>query len=251
MFLLRYFLELMYRGTAYHGWQRQSNASSVQEKLESALTILLNQKIELTGAGRTDSGVHARQLFAHFDVVSPIENESDFVYKVNRFLESDIAVKSLIRVREDAHARFDACLRSYEYWVMTSKNPFYNDRAYMLLQPLNIKLMNSAAAMLFEYTDFKCFSKSKTDVKTYKCALKKAIWIKQGDLLVFSISSDRFLRNMVRAIVGTLIEIGLGKKSLLDFTKIIESRSRSEAGYSVPAAGLYLTEVSYPNTIFV
>lgn len=245
---MRYFIELSYNGTAYHGWQIQPKAITVQEVLEDALSTVLNEKITIVGAGRTDAGVHAKQMFAHFDTEASF-TETDLVYKLNSFLPFNIAVAAIFKVKPEAHARFDAVRRSYLYRVSFKKNVFTHRNAYLLKQPLDMKAMNAAAKILFEYKDFQCFSKTHTDVKTYYCDIMKAKWFLRDDELHFTITADRFLRNMVRAIVGTMINIGLGKISLDDFHAIIASKNRSEAGYSVPAHGLYLTEVAYPKTI--
>ncbi len=245
---MRYFLELAYKGTAYHGWQRQPNAITVQEVLEEALSTLLRCPIVLVGAGRTDAGVHARQLFAHFDVEEPLE--ASLCDRLNGFLPSDIVVKSLKRVEEEAHARFDALSRTYEYHICRSKDPFLINSAYLFTHSLDIPLMNTASNELLKYHDFKSFSRSGTDVKTYLCDLRKASWEQQTGLLVFTVTADRFLRNMVRAMVGTLIDVGLRKLSLEDMGRILESGDRSLAGASVPAHGLYLAEVIYPDTIW-
>lgn len=244
---MRYFLSLSYFGEAYHGWQRQPNAISVQELLEHALSTLLRNEIAIVGAGRTDAGVHARQLFAHFDIEQEIP--SDLVHRLNRFLPEDIAVRGIFQVPEDAHARFSATSRTYEYWVVREKDPFLKDRAYLLQRPLDMDQMNAAAEILKSYEDFECFSKSNTDVRTYNCKISEAFWREEGPLLIFTISADRFLRNMVRAIVGTLLEVGEGKLTVEDVKAIIKSRNRSEAGVSVPAKGLYLTRVEYPDSI--
>lgn len=245
---LRYFIELSYNGSAYHGWQIQPTAITVQEVLEKALSTLLNETIAITGAGRTDTGVHAKQMFAHFDTDVAF-NAEGLVYKLNSFLPYDIAIQSIFKVRPDAHARFDAAQRSYLYRVSLKKNVFTHKTAYALRQPLDVDKMNAAAKILFDYKDFQCFSKTNTDVKTYHCDIMKAQWLVKNDELHFEITADRFLRNMVRAIVGTMINIGLGKIGVNDLHTIIQSKNRSEAGYSVPAHGLYLTEVVYPETI--
>ena len=245
---MRYFLELAYRGSAYHGWQRQPNAVTVQEKVEDALATLLREPVEVVGAGRTDTGVHARQLFAHFDLEA--ELSPDFVFKMNSVLPMDIAVKSLHKMEQEAHARFDALSRTYEYHVVLEKDPFSLESAYFVKRKPDLKKMNEAAKMLMEYSDFKCFSRSRTDVRTYTCRIEEAYWEKRGESLIFTIKADRFLRNMVRAVVGTLLEIGLGKLEVEELHQIIKSKNRSEAGASVPAHGLYLTKVEYPNNIF-
>ncbi len=242
---MRYFLELSYDGTPYHGWQRQPNAISVQEVLEDSLSTILRTKTEIVGAGRTDTGVHAKQIMAHFDCDDALNNE-DIRYKLNSILPQEIAVQSSYQVVENAHARFDAVSRSYEYHVNFEKDPFLINKSYYLKKPLDLDLMNKAAKLLLNYTNFKCFSKSKTDVKTYNCTITEAIWEKNESRLVFKISANRFLRNMVRAVVGTLIEVGEHKLDLEDIVDIIKSEDRSRAGYSVPAHGLYLTKVEYP-----
>ena len=208
---------------------------------------MLRTDIKLAGAGRTDTGVHAKQMYAHFDVPSVIDF-SELVYRLNSFLPDDIAIHKVYRVGDTAHARFDALERTYEYWVTQKKNPFLQEGAYYLSHPLDVDAMNRAAALLLEHTDFECFSKSNTDVKTYLCHLKQAAWHVDGEKLVFTITADRFLRNMVRAIVGTLLDVGLGKKSIANVNSIIKSKDRGEAGTSVPAKGLYLTRVIYPKT---
>jgi len=245
---LRYFIELSYNGKAYHGWQNQPNAITVQQVLEEALSVLLNTKIEVVGAGRTDSGVHASQMFAHVDMEIEIDIPN-LIYKLNSFLPNDIAVYDIFKVNADAHARFDATSRIYHYKISTKKNVFNYDFAHQLQLPLDVEKMNEACKILLQYKDFQCFSKSNTDVKTYNCNIMEAKWIKDHNELIFIITADRFLRNMVRAIVGTMINIGLGKIDVKDLITIIESKNRSEAGYSVPAHGLYLMQIVYPESI--
>lgn len=245
---MRYFIELSYNGSGYHGWQIQPKALTVQEVLEDALSTVLNDKISVVGAGRTDTGVHAIQMFAHFDTNMDL-NPNDLVYKLNSFLPFNIAIVDVFKVKPDAHARFDAVRRSYLYRISLRKNVFTHRNAYYIKQPLDLEKMNAAAKILFEYKDFQCFSKTHTDVKTYYCNIMKARWFTKDNEIQFSITADRFLRNMVRAIVGTMINVGLGKIEVADLHNIIQSKSRSEAGYSVPAHGLYLTEVVYPETI--
>ena len=242
---MRYFIELSYNGTAYHGWQKQPNAISVQETIENALRLLLKKDISITGAGRTDTGVHAKQMFAHFDSETDFET-IQIIYKLNRFLPQDISIENIKKVSAEAHARFDAISRSYTYKIATKKDVFENDFVYNFIMPLDLELMNEAGKILLAYSDFQCFSKSNTDVKTYICDIKKAKWRREKHLLIFEITADRFLRNMVRAIVGTMINIGLGKISLDDLHQLIKSKNRSEAGYSVPAKGLSLVEICYP-----
>lgn len=245
---MRYFLELEYFGKAYHGWQRQPGDISVQQVVEETLGTLLQEEMEIVGAGRTDSGVHARQIFAHFDTQAHLSPE--FIFRINSLLPKDIAALSLKQVNADAHARFDAISRSYEYHISTRKNVFTIDKAYFIQKELDVEKMNEAAAVLLQYTNFKCFSRSRTDVHTYNCKIEEAVWEQRGDKLVFHITADRFLRNMVRAIVGTLVQIGLGKMEVEAMHQIIKSEDRSEAGASVPAHGLYLTKIVYPKSIF-
>jgi tRNA pseudouridine38-40 synthase len=241
---LRYFIELSYNGKNYHGWQIQPDVISVQEKLNTALSIILQVKTEVVGAGRTDTGVHASQMFAHFDVAS--ELKGDYVFKLNSILPEDIVIYKLFLVDDEKHVRFDAVSRSYEYKIWLGRNPFLLDVTWQIhSKNLDINLMNEAASLLLEYEDFQTFSKVKTDVYTYNCSLTEAVWKQEGSQLTFYISSNRFLRNMVRAIVGTLIDVGLGKVSIEGFRKIIESKNRSNAGLSVPAKGLFLTQIKY------
>ena len=245
--MLRYFLEIAYKGTHYHGWQIQDNALSVQEKLNDALAILLRDPVETIGAGRTDTGVHARQLYVHFDSDAKILREADrFVRSLNALLPHDIAALRLISVDNDAHARFDATKRSYEYRVHFRKDPFLQEFSWQIRDRPAIDQMNQAANFLLGKKDFSCFSKSNTQVFTNICDIHRAEWEPRGEQLVFHISADRFLRNMVRAIVGTLMEIGLGKQPVEHIKEVIKSKNRSQAGTSVPACGLYLTEVVYP-----
>lgn len=245
---MRYFLEFSYNGKAYHGWQNQPNAISVQEVLEKALSTLLQCDISVMGAGRTDAGVHASQMFAHFDFEGAFEAK-DLVYKLNSFLPKDIAVSDVFLVQAEAHARFDALSRTYTYKIATSKNVFDYDFAYQLQLALDVEAMNEACKILCQYKDFQSFSKSNTDVKTYHCAIKEAYWTEKYNELVFTIKADRFLRNMVRAIVGTMVNIGLGKLKPEDLHAIIKSKNRSEAGFSVPAQGLFLEKITYPESI--
>jgi tRNA pseudouridine38-40 synthase len=251
---MRYFIKLAYNGSNYNGWQTQPNAVTVQETLSKALSVILNSEIEIVGAGRTDTGVHASEMFAHFDFDFEIDSEK-IVHKLNSYLPKDIVVFNIIRVHDHAHARFDAKKRTYEYHINTVKNPFLQDQSWYFSQPLDVNLMNEAAALLLNFTDFQCFSKVNTDVNTFNCKITEAFWTRgtaeqvagkqEKNQLIFTISADRFLRNMVRAIVGTLVNVGLNKISLEDFIKIIESKNRNEAGSSVPAHGLFLTKVEY------
>jgi len=245
---LRYFIEFSYNGKAYHGWQNQPNAISVQQVLEEALSKMLRTKIAVMGAGRTDAGVHASQMFAHFVVEDEFDIES-ILFKLNCYLPKDIAVYNIFRVNEKVHARFSAKSRTYKYRISNKKNPFASDFAYHVYFTLDLEKMNDASKILLQYKDFQCFSKSNTDVKTYHCDIKEAYWKLENDEFIFTITADRFLRNMVRAIVGTMIEIGLGKMEVSHLHHVIESKNRSEAGFSVPANGLYLTKIVYPDTI--
>ncbi len=251
---MRYFIELAYNGTNYHGWQYQPNADSVQETLNKALSTILKVTIDVVGAGRTDTGVHAKQMFAHFDYDSEIDTPH-LVHKLNSFLPKDIAIFDIHKVSDEAHARFDAKKRTYEYHIHNQKDVFEQDGSWYYQNELDVEKMNEACKILFEYTDFECFSKVNTDVNTFNCKIFEAHWTRgaaeqsgakqDGNKLIFTISADRFLRNMVRAIVGTMINIGLGKITTQDFRKIIESKDRNQAGFSVPAHGLYLTKIEY------
>ena len=251
MELKRYFIEFSYDGSAFHGWQSQPNALSIQEVIEDGLSKLLKQKISVVGAGRTDAGVHAKQMFAHFNALIKEEHLKDLVFLLNSYFPKSINIISLENVKGTAHARFDAIERSYEYYISSLKDPFNNSYHYFLKNVPDINLMNEAANFLLQYEDFKCFSKSRTDVKTFLCNIKNASWSEKESQIVFSITSNRFLRNMVRSIVGTLLEIGLNKRSFEDIKLIIESRDRSKAGFSVPAKGLFLTKIIYPSSVYL
>jgi len=244
----RFFIEIKYDGTNYHGWQIQDNASSVQEEINKAFSTILQENIEVVGAGRTDAGVHAHQLYAHFDIEKRFDIEKT-LFKVNKFLAEDISCTTLTKVNAEAHARFAAKARTYEYWITPTKNPFLQNKAYYLPYSLNLDLMNEAAQELLKYTDFSCFSRSNTDTFTNDCKITFTNWERKNDCLVFTITANRFLRNMVRAIVGTLLEIGQQKIEVADLTEIIASKNRGEAGTSAPAHGLYLTEVKYPKEV--
>lgn len=241
---MRYFIKLAYNGTNYHGWQVQPNASSVQETLNNALSVILNSNINSMGAGRTDTGVHAKEMFAHFDYAPTLEIEST-LHKLNSYLPKDIAIYDIIPVHEDAHARFDAKKRTYQYHISSVKDVFSQEECWYYHQNLEVELMNQAAKILLNHTDFQCFSKVNTDVNTFNCTIYEAYWKQENNQLIFTISADRFLRNMVRAIVGTLVNVGLHKITLADFNSIIENKNRSEAGFSVPAQGLFLTKIEY------
>lgn len=245
----RYFIEIAFDGRAYHGWQIQSNALTVQERLDKALSTLLRQNTTTVGCGRTDTGVHAKQLFAHFDYEAPEfpMEDLEFLHRLNALLPHDIAAKRLIAVAPKAHARFDAIKRSYEYHAHLHKDPFLHRRSWLLRDVPDISAMNEATAILYQYEDFSCFSKSNTQVHTNNCHILHAEWQwLSRDQLVFHISANRFLRNMVRAIVGTLMQIGRGEHPPEHMHTVIQSKDRSVAGTSVPACGLYLTRVEYP-----
>ena len=248
----RYFIKLSFKGTNYHGWQMQKNANSIQDVLNKALTLMLGEKINVVGCGRTDAGVHAKEFFAHFDIkYSLTEKEIDqLVFKLNKFLPKDIAIFNIYPVRPDAHARFDAITRTYQYIITLKKDPFNQEFAFYYYGALNVDLMNKGAEILFEYDDFTSFSKLHTQVKTNTCKIIDARWEKKDQMLIFTIKADRFLRNMVRSIVGTLIDLGIHKITLDDIREIIEQKDRSAAGLSVPANGLFLTKITYPEEIF-
>jgi tRNA pseudouridine38-40 synthase len=249
MAVQRYFIEIAYDGSRYHGWQVQPNAISVQEVLNKALSTILREDIHVVGAGRTDTGVHAKQLFAHFDLTAPIEEEK-LAFRLNSFLPDDISVQSLHPVSKEAHSRFDALHRKYEYYLSPKKSPFVQQRAWVMQKPLDVLAMNAAAKLLIGEKDFSCFSKSDTQTKTNICDIKEAYWEEKEGLLVFHVKANRFLRNMVRAIVGTLVEVGLGKKKVEELEEVLASKSRAEAGVSAPACGLYLVEVAYPKEVW-
>lgn len=244
----RYFLEISYKGTAFHGWQIQKNAVSVQELLNKALSTCLREEVETLGCGRTDTGVHTRQFFAHFDTTgSGLEtSNSRILASLNALLPYDIAVKRIIPVHADAHARFDATRRHYEYHIHTDKDPFKHGFSWLIRDLPDMAMMNQAARIIMEYRDFSCFSKSNTQTFTNNCTISMAEWVSTENGMVFHIAADRFLRNMVRAIVGTLLRTGYGEMPVENIRGIIESKNRSNAGTSVPASGLYLTRVIYP-----
>ena len=239
----RYFLEIAYCGTAYHGWQVQANAHTVQAELNTALSTIFRKPIETLGAGRTDTGVHARQLFVQFDVQEPLPNR--FLYSLNSLLPFDITVQDCFAVANTAHARFDATSRTYEYLMYTAKNPFLRGLACYYPIPLDLEKMNAAAKHLYGTHDFSCFSKGRTDTKTNICTITHAAWTKRDEVLVFTVQADRFLRGIVRAIVGTLTEVGRNRMSEQELLQIIENKKRSEAGESMDPCGLYLIRVDY------
>jgi tRNA pseudouridine38-40 synthase len=245
----RYFLKIAYNGSPYCGWQMQPNALTVQQKLQETMQLFCHLVGDTLGCGRTDTGVHAKQFYLHFDCHTPIEDETEFLYKLNRVLPESISVFQLFKVGNEAHCRFDAISRTYEYYILQQKNPFIKNVLYNAA-PLNLDLMNEGGKLLLQYEDFTSFSKTNTQVFTNNCQITQAHWEQKGDLLVFTIQANRFLRNMVRAVVGSLIDLGKEKNDLAHFKSIIESKNRSKAGVSVPAQGLFLTQVNYPINYF-
>jgi tRNA pseudouridine38-40 synthase len=246
----RYFIELAFNGTIFHGWQIQPGDITVQETLNHAIGMLTGEAVNLVGCGRTDSGVHASHFVAHFDVQQPINDCINLTAKLNRFLNKPIRIYRIVNVDPDAHARFDACSRTYKYLISKNKTPFASDFSWNLCIPLDIDAMNKACSFIVGKHDFTSFSKPHTDVKTNNCEVFEASWSEKSGMLVFTIRSDRFLRNMVRAIVGTLIEVGKGKIQIEDVGRIMDEKDRSKAGMSVPAHGLFLAKVEYNPGIF-
>lgn len=243
---MRYFITLSYDGTRFHGWQVQPNGISVQGELQRALGLLLRQEVSVTGAGRTDTGVHASMMVAHFDLDKPLDDPAQLTYKLNRLLPQDIAVQRVEPVADDMHARFSATSRTYYYYIHTVKSPFLRHYSCELHYPLDFARMNEAAALLVQYDDFGAFCKSHADVKTTLCRVTRAEWVPVGDgQWRFEITANRFLRNMVRAVVGTLIDVGRGRLSLEGFRQVIEGRRRTEAGESMPGNALFLTHITY------
>lgn len=241
----RYFIRLAYHGGQYHGWQVQDNAHTVQAEMEEKLSVMLGKKTGITGCGRTDTGVHAREFYAHFDVETPLEDEKELAFRLNAFLPGDIVVFDIFPVSPDLHARFSAVSRTYRYYISRRKDPFYRDLQYEYTAPLDIESMKEASRFLLGEQDFTSFSKLHTQTATNICTVTETSWIEDDHRLIFTITADRFLRNMVRAIVGTLVEVGKGKLQPGDVKKIIEARDRSQAGFSVPAKGLFLEKVKY------
>ena len=241
----RYFIKLAYNGANYHGWQVQKNAHTVQAELNQKLGLILKIEINVIGCGRTDTGVHASEFYAHFEIDRELDDTKDLIYKLNSFLPTDIALYDIYKVNSDMHSRFSARKRTYKYFVSTMKTPFKNEFSYTFLPQLDVEAMNKAAMYLHGYKDFTSFSKTHTQTATNFCDIYSAHWDIEDDMLVFTISADRFLRNMVRAIVGTLMEIGIKKLNAYDILKIIEAKDRRSAGFSVPAKGLFLYSVKY------
>lgn len=249
---MRYFLRLAYNGTPFHGWQSQPNAVSVQQTLEDAMSLVLRTPVSVTGAGRTDAGVHARMMWVHFDVENIVSDPGRLLASLNRLCGPDISLQELIPVENDAHARFDATSRTYKYFTTESKSPFLAKLAWQRTSSLDFEAMNKAGEMLKEVDDFTSFAKLHSDAKTNICKVTEAIWTpaegglwESGDM-VFTITADRFLRNMVRAVVGTLVDVGRGKLTLDDFAEVIRKKDRCAAGTSMPAHALYLWEITYP-----
>lgn len=249
MLKIRYFIQLSYVGTNYSGWQIQPNGISVQQVLNEKFSIKLGVPIELFGAGRTDAGVHAEYFIAHFDC--SIDIKLSFVDEINRFLPNDIVIHNIKKVNSDAHARFSAISRTYKYNISRTKNPFLFDFSHFYQGKLDVQNMNKAASCLLDIIDFTSFSKLHGNNKTNICKVIQAIWKDENNLLVFTITSDRFLRNMVRAIVGTLLDVGKGKLTVEEFKEIIVRKNRQKASSSAPAKGLFLTEIKYPEEIFI
>jgi tRNA pseudouridine38-40 synthase len=248
----RYFIFISYKGTSYHGWQIQPNSVTVQKLLDTALSVILSEEIRATGAGRTDTGVHALVFCAHFDSnSSDLDTRINLVYKLNRYLPEDISVTVIRKVIPDAHARFSALSRTYKYFISRGKDPFSEDSSWCLHGDINIEEMNKSAHILLNHNDFTSFSRLHTNVKSNNCRIIHAHWETNGSQLIFTIKADRFLRNMVRAIVGTMVEIGFGKKDLKEFNEIIMAKDRGKAGKSAPAKGLFFAEIEYPENIFV
>jgi len=246
---MRYFFEISYNGTHYHGWQNQKNAVGVQQVVEEALSKLLREEISIVGSGRTDTGVHCIQQFFHTDI-EKVFKPNDLVHRLNAFLPKDIAIRNIFPVRHEAHARYDAYERSYQYKITRVKDPLLVGYAYYFFRELDVPTMERASALLLGEHDFECFSKVKTDVNHFICNIKEASWNQKGDVLVFTVTANRFLRGMVRAIVGTLLDVGNGKLTIRQFQEILKSKDRKKAGMNAPPEGLYLTQVKYHKSVF-
>jgi tRNA pseudouridine38-40 synthase len=248
----RYFIFISYKGTSYHGWQIQPNSITVQKVLEEALSVILNETITTIGAGRTDTGVHAVFFCAHFDSISPeLLSVKNLVFRLNQYLPADISVNYIKKVVPDANARYSAISRTYKYYISRIKDPFFDNSSWLLHGDIDISSMNKACELLYQYDDFTSFSKLHSDTKSNICKIYSASWEESDNRLVFKIKADRFLRNMVRAIVGTMVEVGIGKMDLNDFEEIILAKDRCEAGKSAPAKGLFLADIEYPEEIFI
>lgn len=252
---MRYFLELSYKGTAYSGFQVQENAHTIQAELENTLAILFRERIELTGSSRTDAGVHALQNYFHFDLSFPLgkyrlKDRQELVYKLNAILPSDISVRSLREAGKEAHCRFDAVYREYNYYLSRNKNPFVRDRSWYFPYALDLDLLQEVAGVLMEYQDFTSFSKKNTQAKTFQCRIMKSEWMVKRSLLIYKVRSDRFLRGMVRALTASMLDVGKGKTSIADFRSIIEGKDCARANFAAPAQGLFLMKVAYPSGYF-
>lgn len=245
---MRYFLEVAYKGTNYSGFQSQKNANTIQAEIQKVFKILLREEIELTGSSRTDAGVHAHQNYFHFDIRS--ELSSQLLYNLNAILPGDIAIKNLLKVNDGDHCRFDAISREYKYFIYTKKNPFLSDRAFYFPYTLDIDSMQNAAAILKEYSDFTSFSKRNTQVKSFICEVKESKWVIEGECLVYQVKANRFLRGMVRALTATMLKLGRSKVSLDTFREILDSKNCTLANFAVPAHGLFLMHVSFPDNYF-
>jgi tRNA pseudouridine38-40 synthase len=247
---MRYFFEIAYNGKNYNGWQSQNTGIGVQAVVEDAMSKIFQTPVKIVGSGRTDTGVHCEQQFFHAD----IEKEFDLplmIQKLNSFLPQGIAINDIISVKNDASARYEAIERTYRYQITRKKNPFLEGYAWHFFKPLTLETMNKAAALLTGEHDFECFSKVKTDVNHFVCDIKSAGWQQKGDMLIFDITANRFLRGMVRSIVGTLLDVGTGKTTVAEFQSIIKSKDRKKAGANVPPYGLYLVKVKYPSSVFL
>ena len=242
----RYFIELSYKGTDFHGWQIQPNGISVQQVLDETLTQRLSRPIYVTGSGRTDAGVHAAQQFAHFDTEGDLPEMDMLIYSLNNMLPDGIAIHNIFPVALTVHARFSATARYYQYHIRRQKSPFLTSQSYIFRPDLDVSLMNEAAAKLLEHSNFRSFSKVRTNVNHYHCVIMRAEWEQRTDELVFHIKADRFLYGMVRCLVGTLLDVGQGRMTVDEFVAIIRAEDRTAASRAVPASGLFLTEVSYP-----
>lgn len=247
---MRYFFEITYNGRNYHGWQSQRNAIGVQTVVEKALRQLVREEISIVGSGRTDTGVHCIQQFFHTDIIKPFD-KAELLQRLNSFLPRDIAIRSIRKVKPEASARYAARERTYYYHITRSKDPLREGLSFYFFKPINLQNLNRATALLMGKHDFECFSKVKTDVDHFHCDVKEAHWTQKGNLLIFTITANRFLRGMVRAVVGTLLDVGTGKTTIEEFKTILSSKDRKKAGMNVPAEGLFLAKVKYPRQIFI
>ena len=246
---MRYFLEVAYKGTNYSGFQSQKNANTIQAEIQKAFKIILKKELELTGSSRTDAGVHAYQNYFHFDLDSDLS--SQVLYNLNAILPNDISVKNLLKVKDNAHCRFDAISREYKYHIYQKKNPFLTDKAFYFPNTLDIEVMQKAAAAIIDYSDFTSFSKRNTQVKSFVCDIKESKWIIQNECFIYNVKANRFLRGMVRALTATMLNLGRGKIDLTTFRRIIETKDCTLANFSAPAHGLFLTEVCFPTNYFI